>query len=153
MRLLAPGCSYSAQNILICLLIIFQLTEMIEENKSSGIWSEEREHLVIKKGSTYVCSGHFISEDSFLGCSDSCSNPGGCFQSQKWKSVYEQSNKRRSLRSLASQRSLIKPPVCDPPKYFIDLKHHALTVTCLLRFMLPNALRPQKIPCRIIRLT
>lgn len=49
---------------------------MVEENKSSVIWWEERVYLVIKKGSTYICSRHFISEDYILGCGDSHLKPG-----------------------------------------------------------------------------
>lgn len=136
------------QNILICLLIIFQLTARVEENKSSGIWWEERMHLVMKKGSTYVCGRHFISEDYILGCSDNCLNPGGCSQSQKWKSVYEQSNKWRSLLSLASQHSLIKPLVCDAPKYLLEASssHNHLSIT----FYATKCVKIWKIPCTII---
>lgn len=33
-----------------------------------AIWREEGPNFVIKKGSTYVCSRHFTSEDYILGC-------------------------------------------------------------------------------------
>lgn len=104
----------------------FPIDSNVKGKWIQAIRREEGPNFVIKKGSTYVCSRDFTSEDYTLGCSVSRLIPGDVPSLFPWKN-FKSCPKRESIRDRSDKRLSVLLHQHDLASYVVEPNHNYTT--------------------------